>query len=469
MPVNSRHPLYSNKLARWNKQRHAFDGEDAVKLHASLYLDRPEGFLDKHYERYVRRAKWYGATKRTVGALTGAIMQKPPVLSASARFLRTSQDITLSGIDLEDFALSILADMNLIGRYGVLLDYSDEQKRPYWSGFPPEKILNWRTERIDGEDRLTLIVLQEHHEDFSSDFYDLTFKDRVRVGFLNSDGVYEVQIHEQPDGSANAFSMIESFIPERRKKPLPFIPFQFFGSTDLTPDISDGPMDDLCDVNYSYFRHSADYEHGLYLTGIPTPVVTGHENRDEVLAIGALTAWILPNPEAKAYFLEYQGMGLETLERAMETDKQEMATLGARLLEQMPGVQETLGAVQLRHAGDTGSLRTIANLVSQGMTRVIQVDHWWNGDTEEPLDEKYSIELNTDFSSMTMSAQDLLALFTVFQGGGFSQETFLYNLQQGERLPPDVSIEDEIRRIEITQPTRLPFGDDENEGVTDAA
>ena len=158
--------------------------------------------------------------------------------------------------------------------------------------------------------------------------------------------------------------------------------------------------------------------------------------------------------------MEYQGMGLQSHERAMENDKIEMATLGARLLEERPDVQETLGAVQLRHSGDTGSLRSLANLTSQGLTQVLQWHHYWDGQTENTSDAAYEMLLNTDFVSARLSSQDLQALTLAWQQGGISQETYLWNLRQGEILPPDIDPEDEIRRIETTPPARLPFGDE---------
>ena len=337
-------------------QRDAFEGEDAVKAAGDAYLDQPEGFQPRHFARYVNRAKWYGATARTVGGMVGAIFHKPIEKSVETQIIPHLSNITLSGIDLSGFAKALLQDVLLMSRYGVLLDFSDGSRRPFWAGYPAESIINWRTETIAGEQRLVMVVLHENVEKREPDGFGVSMQDRYRVHYLNQNGEYQVDLYESRDSEDTPLTPSEEIIPTRRQAPIRFIPFQFFGALDLTPSPSKGPLDDLVNVNFSNFRHSADYEHALFLTGLPTPVVTGHANPDEVMLIGALTAWILPNPEAKAYYLEYQGMGLESHERAMDNDKVEMATLGARLLEEPPEVQETLGAVQLRHASSGDGL-----------------------------------------------------------------------------------------------------------------
>lgn len=459
MPIDSRHPSYNAKIHRWRKQRDAFEGGDAVKARGETYLHKPGGFQSVHYDRYLHRAKWFPATARTIDGLSGAIFQKDAQIVSSRAFERDAANITLSGITLDGLMQKCVREILLMGRYGIFLDFSEEMFRPYWSGYLPESIINWDKEVVRGETILTRVVIHEEVEDKGKDNYEIKYVDQYRDIFINADGQCEVSIERDSEAGTSGGSrvQVENYLLERRGQPIDFIPFQFFGNEDLTPEIAKGPTEGLVDINYSYFHHSADYEHGLFLTGIPTPIVSGHEDPDAVMLIGALTAWILPNPDAKAYFMEYQGMGLESHERAMENDKLEMATLGARLLEQMPDTQETLGAVKLRHAGDTGSLKTLANLTSDGLTNLIRWHHWRAGETENPNDPAYEIRLNTDLAATPLPPQDILALMQVWQQGGISHETFLYNLQQGERLPPEVTIEDELRRVETASPARLPF------------
>lgn len=460
MAIDSLHPDYAAKIGRWNKNSDAAEGEDAVKSRGETYLVAPGGFTSDDYDRYKMRAKWYGATRRTMQGMGGAVFQKDPDVESSTAVAEQLQNVTLTGISDVLFA-SRLFDRVLITRYGVLLDFDDRLMRPKWCGYPAASIVNWHETEVDGNPVLSLVVLQEVSDRMLADF-TIERSTRYRVLRLNEDGLYEVSIHQLVGrGQQQVMMQTEGYIPTRRGMALDFIPFQFFGAEDLTPAVSRAPLDDLIDVNYAYYRHSADYEHGLFLTGVPTPVVTGHSlDEGQRLPIGSLAAWVFPNPDAKAFLLEYQGHGLQSHERAMTNDKQEMATLGARMLEEQPNTQETLGAVQMRHSGETGSLRSLANLVSEGLTRVLRWHHWWNGDTEQVDDERFSYTLNTDFSTTRLDPQELQALMQLWQAGAISKETLFWNLKQGEIIPAENEYEDEEGMIEVQEPARIPFGEE---------
>lgn len=460
MPVDSQHPDYTRKIARWLKNRDAYEGEDAVKADGKNYLVPAGGLEDADSRRYRMRAKWYGATSRTVQGLSGTIFQKDPVVECSTAVKPHQENITLTGISSTLFADGVLSEVQLMGRYGILLDYDEEMRRPYWSGIPVESIINWHVTYTGGNPKLSLLVIKECIDRLKDD-YEIERVDRYRVCHINADGFYEVFVFEQDTLLQNrGFIQTEAYVPTRYDRRLDFIPFQFFGVKDLTPNVGMGPLDALIDINYAYFRHSADYEQALFLTGMPKYVVTGQSLDEGVaLPVGSLSAWVFGNPDVKATILEYQGHGLQSHERAMNNDKVEMATLGARLLEEEPDTQETLGAVQIRHSGETGSLKSVANLVSEGLTRVLRWHHWWNGDTENLNDERFSFTLNTDFSTVRLDPQELQALMALWQGGGISKETLFWNLKQGEIVPGDREFKDEEKLIDDAAPARIPLGD----------
>jgi len=120
-----------------------------------------------------------------------------------------------------------------------------------------------------------------------------------------------------------------------------------------------------------------------------------------------------------------------------------MAVVGARLLEeQRPGV-ESSETVRLRSSGDSATLSDIAGNVGAGLTDVLQNIGFWQGVSSE----KCSVAVNKDFVSTRLSPQDITALLQAVQAGKISEETFLWNLLQGEVLPPKTSIEDEQEAI----------------------
>jgi hypothetical protein len=85
--------------------------------------------------------------------------------------------------------------------------------------------------------------------------------------------------------------------------------------------IDEPPLIDLVDANLALYGINADYRHGLHFTGLPTPVVSGYQPQKdgEKFYIGSTSAWVFPDPQAKAVFLEFTGQGLDALKAPATT------------------------------------------------------------------------------------------------------------------------------------------------------
>src|SRR5262245_59779908 len=59
-----------------------------------------------------------------------------------------------------------------------------------------------------------------------------------------------------------------------------------------------------------------------------------------------------------------------------------------------------------------------------------------HGHIEDTRPEKIHYELNADFDTSLMDAEDVQALVAAWQMGAISRDTLLHNFRQGEILPP---------------------------------
>ena len=158
--VDTRLPEYTTWSAIWMRIRDVVAGEDAVKHKTVRYLPQLSGQTSTAYDGYISRAMFYNATGKTVEGLVGAVLQKPPhVMWPHDDAI--IKDVTGDGMPLNTFAREVLDQVVTLGRYGVLTDAPVNGGDPYLSGYPAENIINWRTASIDGELRLTLVVLKE--------------------------------------------------------------------------------------------------------------------------------------------------------------------------------------------------------------------------------------------------------------------------------------------------------------------
>jgi hypothetical protein len=314
-----------------------------------------------------------------------------------------------------------------------------------------------------GQPQLTLVVLDEQHEaDDPDDPYTQVCTTRYRVLRL-VDGLYVVEVYEQReaevDGEMEVIdTLIERHEPTKQGQRLDFIPFTFISPSDVEAEVEESPVQDLVDLNLRHWRRSAGYEHGLYLTGLPTLVITGHDpSRDPAdertgqrptdLVLGSQVAIVLPEADAAVRMLEFQGQGLGAVAESLETSKHEMAVMGARLLEEQARVNETATAVMVRQSGDASIARTLTGSVSSALTRLLRWDAWWRGVAAQPQDERVTATLNRDFFATSLNPQQLVALMQMHQVGQISFETFYHNLQSADMAEPGIDAEVELERI----------------------
>jgi hypothetical protein len=242
------------------------------------------------------------------------------------------------------------------------------------------------------------------------------------------------------------WELVETRVPLRLGKPLPLIPFVFHGPRHSRPDVDKLPLSDIIAINLDHYRLDADYKHGVHFTALPTAWVAGFD-KTMTPRIGSSVAWVSENVQANAGFLEFQGQGLMTFERAMDRDERLLAVLGSRLLEDQKKVGETAEAIQLRQSGENSILGSISTSVSESLTQMLRWAYWWNSTEDTPeavTDAQALVELNTDFSVKGMASDELREIVNAWIAGAISQDTMLELFRKGEILPDGRSNKDEV-------------------------
>jgi hypothetical protein len=472
VPVNSPNAAYVEHKPKWQRVRDCREGEDAVKKRTTAYLppldvhaNRPDKYLG-----YLARATFFNATGRTVAGLAGAIFQKPPKVELPERIKDHAKDITMTGVSAEVFALNVVEEDLTTGRVGILVDLQlgkSTDGRPYWSRYNAEDIVNWSAERRGGDEILTLVVLREdYQEPDAKDRFISKTCDQYRELRLNDAGQYTVTIWRKPEGKADYEPWAPTgadgkpagpttLIPQRRGKALDFIPFTFIGPTSTAPAVEKPPLLDLVNVNLAHYRNSADYEHGLHYTGIPLVWIAGaipathnpaEPNSPPPQVIAGPDVAIYLEKDGKLGIEQADGETLGALENALKEKKEQMTTLGARMLEP-PGAAETATAVLGRAAGDHASIRTIAAAAEEGLTKAAQIHAYWMGVETRPSDAKATVTLNKDVVNAKLKPEEVRVLLEMYIEGAISAETFYHRLQGGEWARDGVSFEDEQKAI----------------------
>ena len=452
MSVDTKHSEYTESYEIWERCEHAAEGQDEIHEKGIKYLPRLSGQNDAEYFAYKQRALYYNATARTVDGLTGMLFMRPETIEAPAAMDSIIADVTMGGLSLHQFAEVISEEVITIGRCGVLVDYPPivnavtlaqaqaQGARPYATMYDAESIINWKTGRINNVEQLTLVVLEEENE-IPVDEFESKCEPQWRVLDLVN-GAYRQRVFRKD--KRGEFILVEEIYPQINGRVINKIPFEFFGVRDNSPCVDKPPLLDLVDVNLSHYRTTADYEHGLHFTGLPTPVVTGYYSDDKSasLRIGSGTAWLLPDPQSKAFYLEFTGQGLGELREALRSKEAMMATLGARILAPEKRAAEAAQTANIHRSSENSVLASIAQSISVGLTHVMEWLRDWSNITGD-----VKVELNRDFIPNSMTAQDVDSLVKSWQSGAISHETLFEKLVAGDIIAQEVSFDDEMERI----------------------
>ena len=476
--MNSTHLDYDANIAAWQRARDVFAGEDAVKAAGEKYLPRLDCQDNTEYLAYKNRAAFFNASARTADGFVGLIFRREPTFKlpvgngvgdALAEFV---EDADMLGTSLSAFSKNLVTEIINVGRAGTLVDWNDEaEQRAYVVAYAAEDIINWHTERVNGRNVLTLLVLKEtsHTPAAEADPYQPEVIEQLRVLKLVppasmadnavADWCYQVEIWQfLPDGQSpngvrsrgkKKWKLVDTITPLRLGKPLPLIPFVFHGPRHSLPTVDKIPLADIIAVNLDHYRLNADYKHGMHFTALPTAWVSGFD-KSSTLRIGSSTAWVAETPGATAGYLEFHGQGLSTFERAMDRDEQLMAVLGTRMLESRKRVGETAAAIELRQSGENSILNTVSLSISSSLTQVLRWVYWWNSTEHYPDDigpDLVLVTLNTDFSITGMSALEITALVAAWQAGAISQATMLDLFRAGEVIAPGRTNDEEIKLL----------------------
>jgi hypothetical protein len=445
--VNKPSKEYNEKILLWKRCCDVSDGEDKVKGKKELYLPRLSGQTQSEYDDFLSRPNFFNATYRTIAGLVGMAFRKDPVIEAQNSVLELLKDVTLSGMPINDFVKCILEEYIEVGKVGVMVDYPQANTegmtaiqasllnlRPTMQKYEAESIINWRYQIVNNKYVLTMVVLAEEMEIQKNEF-EFECEKVYRVLDLFN-GAYRQRLFKI-DNKKND-ELIAEFTPMMNGKALDYIPF-------IILDFELPPLIDLVNVNVSHFKVSADYEHACHFTGLPTPVVAGyaHEEGAGSLHIGSSAAWLFPNPDAKAYYLEFTGQGIASLVENLNRKEQHMAILGARMLAADKKQAETAETAQIHRAGEQSVLASLVQDVSKGMTNALKIFSEWSG----VKDENTSIEINQDFIAQPMTPQELTALVSAWQMGAMSQQVLFDNMKRGGLYAEVETFEDEQSRI----------------------
>ncbi len=464
--VSSHHPEYDEYLPKWQRCSDVVDGQDAVHAAGTKYLPKLVDETDDGYKARLARSDLFNATWRTIAGLVGLAFRKEPAVVLPAGMDAYAKDITMSGVTLDSLARELVEDVLEYGRMGLLVDHppvnvmpankaAAEQLglRPALKLYEAEHMINWKYAYIRSRWTLTMVVLTEEAAIPDGEFGE-TCETRYRVLDLEKTGdayVYRQRVYRVNDKGED--ELLEGPIyPTMNRKVLDFIPFSFVGPEGRGSCIDEPPLIDLVDANIAHYQINADYRHGLHYTALPTLFLAGVTTESgEKFYIGGNKAITAPDPNARGMFIEFTGAGLGAIAEALKTTTQQMAVLGARMIADESRHVETLGATQIKRAGEYSILASIVIAVSEALEWALTIFAQWAG-----MQGDVTYQINREFSPVPMDSQMLQALVGAWQSGAISEAELFNQLQVADVIDGHKTFEEHQAEVAATPAIPAP-------------
>jgi hypothetical protein len=403
----------------------------------------------------MKRAYFMNVAGRTRNALVGMVFRHPPQidLPASMEFMRS--DVNGTGVSIAQMAKQSLSNLLETGRHALLVDYSgsaaglsreQEQRanmRPNVVSYYAENLINWRTEIVNGRERLVLAVLVEFVNVAKNEF-DTDREETYRVLRLRN-GIYTQQLYDfggKPTGE-------EVEIRGAGGQTLDYIPLYIIGSNDNLSSIDDTPLYDLSVVNIAHYRNCADLEEAAYVVGQPTlhldlgetpPDVFEKQNPGGVV-LGSRRAVVTQGGKMNLVQPDERGV----LQKVKADKEVEMIRLGARLVERDRGV-ETAEAARINAASDASVLDTLVDNLETAMGDALRDCQRFMG-----VSGGLSFKLSRNYWEHTIDPQTAMAIIQFGDAGLIARSDQRRMIRRGRiELAPDRTDEQIDGEIEET-------------------
>ncbi|WP_047301241.1 DUF4055 domain-containing protein [Pseudomonas fluorescens] len=466
-------PEYDAAQSRWRLVRDVCKGSETVKARGDHYLPRPNPHDESdenkaRFATYLMRAVFYNATGRTKNSLVGAVFRTWPTLTVPAAIEYVAKDVDGQGISIYQQSQSVIGHILEVGRHGLLVDYPSVEPgstskadsaamgiRPTIASYNAECIINWKTRKVGGQHLLSLVVLKEVVDEDTDDGFGVESKDQYRVLRLNDSGVYEQELWTTEGGQ---WAATDARTPlDGQGKPWRLIPFIFVGSENNDCSIDDSPLYDMAEINIGHYHNSADYEDSVWFSGQPQFWIAGLDEawRDHLeengIYVGSRAPLTLP-ANGSCGFAQPEPNSI--VKEAMDGKKEDMVSLGARLIERGSAVK-TATQADNDSAADHSILSLAVSNVSEAYSQCLM----WMCEFENVAGEAL-LKLNQDFTQVSLDAAIMASLFNAVQAGQLPASDFWQYLRDRGVIDPEKT-DDDIRGELEANPVGLGLDDED--------
>ena len=359
--------------------------------------------------------------------LAGMLTRKPVRLNDTSDQIREQLfNVDLNGNDLNVWTYETARKMIRYGHVGVLVDAPRDGGRPYWTSYTPRDILGWRTEIIDGEQKLMQLRLSESIIVPDGDYGE---KEVQQIRVL-SPGEFKLFQRDEKRGDFR--------VVDEGRTSLNRIPFGVAYSNRVNTLESRPPLEDIANLNLKAYQIQSDLDNQLHISAVPMLAFYGFPSAAEEISAGPGEAIAFPADGRAEYIAPSSDAFASQFQRLDQIEKQ-INELGLSAVLGQKLSAETAEAKRLDRSQGDSTMMVIAQNMQDMIDNCLQFHAQYLGDRQPG-----SCYVNRDFLGTRLEPQEIQALLQLYTAGTITQETLLMQLSEGEVLGDDFDVEEEL-------------------------
>ena len=425
--VNDPNSAWRNQEPHWMLIEDLMGGTYEIRRRHRRYLPQEPREQDVSYDRRLSTSICPPYYQRLERMLAGMLTRKPVRLNDTSDQIREQLfNVDLNGNDLNVWTYETARKMIRYGHVGVLVDAPRDGGRPYWTSYTPRDILGWRTEIIDGEQKLMQLRLSESIIVPDGEYGEKQVQ-QIRV---LSPGEFKLFQRDEKKGDFR--------IVDEGRTSLKRIPFGVAYANRVNTLESRPPLEDIANLNLKAYQIQSDLDNQLHISAVPMLAFYGFPTAAEEVSAGPGEAIAFPADGRAEYIAPSSDAFASQFQRLDQIEKQ-INELGLSAVLGQKLSAETAEAKRLDRSQGDSTMMVIAQNMQDMIDNCLQYHAEYLGDRQPG-----SSYVNRDFLGSRLEPQEIQALLQLYTAGTITQETLLMQLSEGEVLGDDFDVEEEL-------------------------
>jgi hypothetical protein len=426
--VNDPNAAWRNQEPHWVLIEDLIGGSYELRRRHRRYLPQEPRELDEAYDNRLARSVCPPYYIRLERMLAGMLTRKPVRLNDVSDVVREQLfDVDLQGNDLNVWCYEACRKMVRYGHIGVLVDApaAGELGRPYWVTYTPREILGWRTELIDGAQKLTQLRLLEKVIEPDGEYGE---KEVEQVRVLTP-GAFEIHRHDAKG---------QFVVHDSGTTTMDHIPFAIAYSNRVNFMESRPPLEDIANLNLKAYQVQSDLDNQLHISAVPMLAFYGFPQSAEEVSAGPGEAISFPS-DGRAEYIAPPSNAFDSQFRRLDQLASQINELGLSAVLGQKLSAETAESKRIdRSQGDSTMMVIAQNMQDLIDNCLAHHAHYLN------IEEVGSSFVNRDFLGARLEPQEIQALLQLYTAGTITQKTLLDQLYEGEVLGDEFDVEEEL-------------------------